>query len=102
MKLMGIPMPIVDLTTLSGVTTVVAGGAAVLPSLSASNNPSSGFSSVRTSAGQTSLGAGDSNTKVFNKANLESAFTGYSIDDGEIILDDAAGENDEYIVIPSS
>lgn len=101
MKLMGIPIPIVDLSTLSGITTVAVGVSA-LPSLSSDNNPSSGYSNITTIAGQTSLGAGDSDTKVFSKSNLEDYFTAYSIDDGEIILDNPAAENDQYIVIPST
>ncbi len=101
MKLMGIPIPIVDLSTLSGITTTIA-GASILPSLSSDNNPSSGYSDITTTAGQTNLGSGDDDTVVVNKNNLEEAFTAYSIDDGEIILDNPAAENDQYIVIPST
>ena len=72
------------------------------PTLSADNNPVSGFSNITTVVDQTSLGTGDSDTKVFDKSNLESVFTDYSIVDGEIILANPAEENDQYIVIPST
>ena len=102
MKLMGIPSPIIDLTSFEGIATVAVAFDSGLPTLSADNNPGSNFSEIVTTAGQTILGTGDSNSVVVNKTNLEVAFTDYTISGGNIVLNNAAAENDEYIIIPSS
>ena len=104
LKLIGLPstisIPASITVTIPAIKNLTSSGA--FPTLSADNNPVSGFSNITTVVDQTSLGTGDSDTKVFSKSNLESIFTDYSIVDGEIILDNPAEENDQYIVIPST
>ena len=104
LKLIGLPstisIPSTITVTIPAIKNLPASD--LLPTLSADNNPVSGFSNITTTEGQTTLGGGDEDTKVFDKSNLESIFTDYSIVDGEIILDNPAEENDQYIVIPST
>jgi len=106
MKLMGIPIPVIDLTSLSGITTAVGAlnlDLKILDTLSTVDNAVDNFTSEIMSAGQDIIeGSFTENVTVVNKSNLLEAFTDYTIDDGNIVLDTAATLGDEYIVIPDS
>jgi len=58
---------------------------------------------IVTTSGQTVIAGSyaDGDVVVVNKSNIQVEFTDYSVVDGDIILDSAASEGDEYIVIPT-
>ena len=57
---------------------------------------------VTTTAGQTVIAGSyaDGDVLVVNKNDLKTAFTGYSVVDGDIVLSTPAAEGDNYLVIP--
>ena len=57
---------------------------------------------VTTTAGQTVIAGSyaDGDVLVVNKNDIKTAFTGYSVVDGDIVLTTAAAEGDNYLVIP--
>jgi len=57
---------------------------------------------VTTTAGQTVIAGdyADGDVLVVNKNDIKTAFTGYSVVDGDIVLTTAAAEGDNYLVIP--
>jgi hypothetical protein len=57
---------------------------------------------VTTTAGQTVIAGSyaDGDVLVVNKGDLKTAFTGYSVVDGDIVLSTPAAEGDNYLVIP--
>ncbi len=58
---------------------------------------------ITTTEGQTTITGSytTGNVVVVNKTDLETEFTGYSISSGNIVLNTAAAEGDEYLVIPT-
>jgi len=57
---------------------------------------------VTTTAGQTVIAGSyaDGDVLVVNKNDIKTAFTGYSVVDGDIVLSTPAAEGDNYLVIP--
>ena len=56
------------------------------------------------SIGQTTIAGSytEGNVVVVNKSNLRVLFEDYEVVDGDIVLDTAAAEGDEYIAIPTA
>ncbi|SVE55704.1 uncharacterized protein METZ01_LOCUS508558, partial [marine metagenome] len=100
MGLMGIPTTI-NLSSFGNISTVANTFSSGLPTLSASDNAADTFTSEIMSAGQDIIeGSFTENVTVVNKSNLLVAFTDYTIESGNIVLDAAAAAGDEYLVIP--
>ena len=73
--------------------------------MSASNNPANNFTEEVMSEGQTIIeGSFTEGVTVVNTAALDAAtaFTDYTIESGNIVLDVGATAGTEYLVIPDS
>ena len=102
--LMGIPTAL-DLSSFSSIKEVANTFDSGLPTLSASNNPASNFTEEVMSEGQTIIeGSFTEGVTVVNTAALDAAtaFTDYTIESGNIVLDVGATAGTEYLVIPDS
>jgi len=102
LKVLGIWPIDLDLSSFSNISSVATDFTSGLPTLSVADNPVDTFTEEIMEAGQTVIEGSfiADHVTVVNKSNLESAFTGFSISSGNVVLNEAATAGTEYLIIP--